>query len=74
MAPVITGFCEEDENPLGPFHEYVAPPTVLAVSDKLSPSQIGLLLDAVGAAGVTLIVTETVPSGPVQLPIVTFTE
>ena len=37
------------------------PPTVLAVKLRSFPAQIGLLLDAVGAAGVWLMVTLTVP-------------
>jgi hypothetical protein len=44
----------------------VPPTTVFAVRFRSSPSQIGLLDPRVKAAGVALIVTETVPAGPVH--------
>jgi hypothetical protein len=42
----MLGFCDVDENPFGPLHEYVLPP----LEDRLSvfPEQTGVLLDAVG--------------------------
>ena len=42
------------------------PPTVLAVSEIVLPSQTGVLLPAVGEAGEGLMVTETVPAVPVH--------
>ena len=55
------GFCSEEENPFGPVHEYVAPTILLAVKFNVLPAQIGELLPAVGAPGVGLTVTVTVP-------------
>ena len=54
VAGDITGFCEAEVNPFGPFHEYVGLPLALALAVKLksAPSQIGLLLVTVGVAGV----------------------
>jgi hypothetical protein len=43
----------------GPVHEYVAPATVLALRFIAEPVQTGLLLLAVGAAGVGITVTTT---------------
>ena len=68
----MLGFCSEDENPLGPVHEYVAPATLLAVRFNVLPSQSGLLLDAVGAAGVTFTTTVTV-AGVLAQPLLTIT-
>ncbi len=47
---------------------------MLAVKFKVEPAQIGELLDAVGAAGTGLTVTETVPAGPVHPATVAVTE
>lgn len=62
-APAFTlemeGFCNVDEKLLGPLHEYVAPVTVLAVRFNVEPAQTGLLLLAVGVAGVGITVTVT---------------
>ena len=68
------GFCEAEVNPLGPFHAYEAPPTVLAVSDKLFPEHTGVLLLATGAEGIALTVTEVVPAAPVHPETVAVTE
>ena len=70
----IVGFCEAEEKLFGPVHAYVAPVIVLAVRDKVFPEHTGLLLPGVGAAGVWLIVTETVPAGPVHPSTVAVTE
>ena len=59
---------------MGPVHEYVAPATGVAVNVSVDPAQTGLLLEAVGAAGVVLTVTATVPARLVQPPTVTVTE
>ena len=53
---------------------YVAPPIVLAVKLNVTPVQIGPLLPAVGAAGVSRIVTGVVPADPVQPYTVAVTE
>ena len=74
VAPAIDGFCTEEEKLLGPVHEYVAPATGVAVNVSVDPAQTGLLLEAVGAAGVVLTVTATVPARLVQPPTVTVTE
>ena len=39
---------------------------LLAVKFNVEPAQMGLLLPAVGAAGIGLTVTLTIPAGPVQ--------
>ena len=44
----------------GPVHVYVAPEIVPAVKLKVVPRQTGVLLDAEGAPGVWLMVTEVV--------------
>ena len=68
------GFCNDEENPLGPVHEYVAPATALVVRFNVDPTQIGLLLDGDGVAGTGLTVTEVVPAGLVHPFTVTVTE
>lgn len=57
----MDGFCDADENPFGPVHEYVAPDT--AGVDKLiaEPLQTGELLDATGVAGIGFTTTLVVP-------------
>ena len=50
----------------GPVQEYVAPAIVLAVRLIVPPSHTGLLLPAVGAAGVEFTTTTVVPAGPVH--------
>lgn len=37
VAPAMEGFCNEELNPLGPVHEYVAPAIVLAVRLSVEP-------------------------------------
>jgi hypothetical protein len=66
VAPVTDVFCCVSVKPFGPVQLYVAPATFEAVRLKLPPSQIGPVLEAVGAAGVGLTVTVTVPALPVQ--------
>jgi hypothetical protein len=61
---VIVGFCEDEVNPLGPVHAYVAPETVLAVKLSVVPEQTVPLLPAVGADGGGFTTTEVVPFGP----------
>ena len=73
MLPIV-GFCKPEANALGPFQEYVGLPLVPADKLNVVPEQTGLLLDAVGADGVTLIVTETVPAAPVHPFLVAVTE
>jgi hypothetical protein len=60
--------------PFGPVHEYVAPVIVAAVKFNGLPAQIGLLLPAVGTAGIGLIVTVTFPPADVQPFTVAVTE
>jgi hypothetical protein len=68
------GFCDEEVKLLGPVQAYVALATVLDVKFSVLPAQMGLLLPAVGAAGVGFTVTETVPLVLVQPLTVTLTE
>ena len=50
-------------------------PDVLAVKLNVSPSQIGLgVAEAVGTAGVSFTVTETVPAAEVHPPVEAVTE
>ena len=69
----IVGFCTADAKLFGPFHEYVVP-VELAAKLNVVPEQTGLLLVAVGAEGVMLMVTETVPADPVHPFLVAVTE
>ena len=48
------GFCDEELNPFGPVHAYVAPAMFDAVSETFDPSHNGLLLPVVGDAGMAL--------------------
>ena len=73
VAPLIVGFCVVEEKEFGPVHVYVAPTTFVAVRFRFDPAQIGLLLEAVGAAGVGFTVTFTVPIALVHPPTVTVT-
>ena len=68
------GFCKDEVNAFGPVHAYVAPATSGVVKFRLSPSQMGLLLDAAGVVGIGLTVTLTVPVGLVQPATVTVSE
>ncbi len=70
----MVGFCTADENEFGPVHEYDAPAIALAVKLSAVPAQTGLLLDAVGAAGVALTVTTVVANVLVHPATVTVTE
>ena len=75
--PAMVGLSEADVKLFGPFHEYVAPPTVVAVRDNVCPEQIGSLLPAgEGEDGIVFIVTEIVAvllTHPLAME-VTFTE
>jgi len=73
VAPTMEGFCVEDENALGPVHEYVAPTIFEAVKFNVEPAQIGVLLEATGAVGVWFTTTFTVPAELVHPPTVTVT-
>lgn len=66
VMPVMDGFWEEEVNPFGPVHEYVAPAMFDAVRFSVDPSHTGELLPAVGAAGVGFTTTLTVPAKLVQ--------
>jgi hypothetical protein len=62
----IVGFCEVEVKPFGPDQLYVAPVTAGVERLRGVLTQIGLLLDATGVAGVSLISTTTVPAALVQ--------
>ena len=74
VAAAIEGSCIAEEKVFGPVHAYVAPATVLDVRFKVAPAHNGLLLLAVGAAGIGLTVTVTVPAELVQPLTVAVTE
>lgn len=71
---VMEGFWTADVKLFGPVQLYEAPEILLAVRFKVCPSQIGLLLLAVGAAGSGLIVIVVEPEGPSQPSTVAITE
>ena len=52
VGVVIPAYCVAEVKPLGPVHAYVAPDIVLADKVKALPEQTGVLLLAVGVAGV----------------------
>jgi hypothetical protein len=56
VALALVGFCELEVNDEGPVHAYVAPVTVGVVKLIVPPAHIGVLLLAVGAAGITFTV------------------
>ena len=60
-------------NVLGPVHAYVAPATVGVLKLIVFPEQTGVLLLAVGVAGVVFTTTAVVPAKLVQPPTVTVT-
>jgi hypothetical protein len=70
----MDGFCEDDVNPFGPVHEYVAPATVVVLKFNVCPTQTGLLLVGAGVAGIGLMITFVVPADPVHPLTVTVTE
>ena len=74
VAPIIVGFCIVEVKLFGPLQLYVDAPIVLAVKLILLPEHKVVFADAIGALGVGLIVTDTVPFGPAQPATVAFTE
>jgi len=74
VAPVILGFCADEVNPFGPAHEYVAPAMFDALRVSVLPAQMGLLPEAIGAAGVVFTFTPTVPAALAQPATVTVSE
>lgn len=70
----IVGFCDEELNPFGPVHAYVAPAMFEAVRETLDPSHRGLLLPVVGDGGIGLTMTATLLAGLVQPFMVAVTE
>ena len=74
VALGIVGFCTFEVKPFGPVHEYVAPATVVAVSEIVPPSQYGPPLFAVGVLGIGLTVTVVVPAFDVHPFTVAVTE
>jgi len=73
VAFVRVGFCKADVNADGPVHAYVAPLTVGVERLIVLPVQTGVLLDAVGVAGVVFTTTTVVPTADVHPPAVTVT-
>jgi hypothetical protein len=65
-AFVSAGFCKVDENALGPVQLYVAPVTVGVDKFNVENAQTGVLLLAVGVAGIAFIIIVT----PVLVPVV----
>ena len=70
----ILGFWVVDVKPFGPVQLYVAPAMADAVKFNVWPAHNGPFDPAVGAAGIGLIITDTVPFGPAQPATVAFTE
>ena len=73
-APVMVGFCNDDENPFGPFQLYDDAPEGVAVSVIDWPAQTVDVPPAVGAAGIEFTTTVVVPMPPAQPAKVTDTE
>ena len=73
VALVITGFCTEEEKLFGPVHEYVAPATAAVERLIVLPVHTGVLLLAVGVAGVAFTTTAAVPTADVHPFVVTVT-
>jgi len=73
VALVRDGFCKADTNEAGPVQEYVAPATAGVERLSVLPEQTGVLLDAVGAAGVALTTTAVVPTAEIHPFVVTVT-
>jgi hypothetical protein len=69
----MLGFCAEDANDDGPVHEYVAPATAGVERLMVLPVHTGVLLDAVGVAGVAFTTTAVVPTPEVHPFVVTVT-
>ena len=62
----MLGFCEGELKPLGPDHEYVAPPMATCVKLSVPFKQIGELLPAVGVGAAGFTVTLITAAGLVQ--------
>jgi hypothetical protein len=69
----IEGFCTEEAKLFGPVHEYVAPATAEVERLIVLFVQTGVLLVAVGVAGVVFATTAVVPTADVQPLVVTVT-
>lgn len=67
----MDGFCTDETNEFGPVQEYVAPTTAGVERLIVFPEQTGVLLEAVGVAGVVLTTTTVVPCADVQPFVVT---
>jgi hypothetical protein len=70
----IPGFCDDEVNPPGPVHEYVAPATFGVVRFNAAPTQRGPLLAAVGVAGFGFTTTVVFPAALVHPLTVMVTE
>jgi len=73
VADGRVGFCTDEANDEGPVHEYVAPATAGVDRLMVLPVHTGVLLDAVGVAGVALTTTAVVPTPEVHPFVVTVT-
>jgi len=66
VAAAIDGACEFEVKAFGPVQLYVAPATKPAFKFKVLPAHTGVLLEAVGVAGVAFTVTAKVPLADTQ--------
>ena len=57
VAPTIFGFCAPEAKAFGPVQLQLVPPVFVEVRFNVAPAHIGLLLPAVGAAGLAFTVT-----------------
>lgn len=73
VALVRVGFCAVEAKADGPVHEYVAPATAGVERLMVLPVHTGVLLDAVGVAGVVFTTTTVVPTPEVHPFAVTVT-
>ena len=73
VAEGRVGSSNAEVNEAGPVHEYVAPATVLEVRLIVCPTQSGVLLPAVGVAGIAFTATVVVPGKLVHPPTVIVT-
>jgi hypothetical protein len=74
VGEAIVGFCNEEANPFGPVHEYVAPATAAVERFSAEPAHTGVLLVGAGVAGMAFTTALTVPATLVQPFTVTVTE
>jgi hypothetical protein len=73
VALVMDGFCTDEAKLFGPVQLYVAPATAGVERLIVFPEHTGVLLDAVGVAGVEFTTTAVVPTPDVHPLAVTVT-